>query len=41
MRTVTLFVMKPDKTTAWITIPWGKKHLDWYRNNGYIILLSV
>jgi hypothetical protein len=41
MRTVTLFVMKPNKTTEWITVPWGRSHLNYVREQGYVILMSV
>jgi hypothetical protein len=41
MRTVTLYILKPDKSTEWITVPWGKAHLDYVRNQGNTILMSV
>ena len=41
MRTVTLFVLNQDKTTEWITVPWGKGHLDYVRSTGKTILMSV
>jgi hypothetical protein len=40
MRTVKVQFLTPEKTIVWVTIPWGKKHLDWYRNRGYIILMT-
>jgi len=41
MRTVDVQFLKPDKTIVWLTIPWGKSHLDWYRKQGYTILMTV
>lgn len=40
-RMLTVQFMKPDKTIVWLTIPWGKAHLDYYRNKGWIILMTV
>jgi hypothetical protein len=41
MRMLTLMVLTPDKKVKWLTIPWGKAHLDWYRKQGYEILMTV
>jgi hypothetical protein len=40
MRTVKVQMLSPDKKIIWVTLPWGKAHLDWYRNQGYIILMT-
>jgi hypothetical protein len=39
-RTVKLMLLKDGKT-EWMTVPWGKAHLDWVRRLGYTILMSV
>lgn len=40
MRTVKVQMLTPDKKIIWVTVPWGKSHLDWYRQRGYIILMT-
>ena len=41
MRTVKVQLLTPDKKIIWVTIPWGKAHLDWYKKQGYQILMTV
>ena len=40
-RFVNVMILKPDKSTEWITVPWGKAHLDWIRKQGNVILMTV
>ena len=40
MRMIHVWILKPDGTTQWHTIPWGKKHLDVIRREGVIIFSS-
>jgi hypothetical protein len=40
MRMIHVWILKPDGTTQWYTIPWGKKHLDVIRREGVIIFSS-
>ena len=40
MRTVNVQFLTPDKRVVWILVPWGKRHLDWYRKQGYTILMT-
>jgi len=41
MRMLTMMVLTPDKEVKWLTVPWGKGHLDYYRKQGYLILMTV
>jgi hypothetical protein len=41
MRMLTLMVLTPNKEVKWLTVPWGKGHLDYYRKQGYLILMTV
>jgi len=34
-------LLTPEKKIIWVIIPWGKSHLDWYRDRGYTILMTV
>jgi hypothetical protein len=39
-RIVNVLFLKPDKSTVWLTVRWGKAHLDHYRNMGWVILMT-
>jgi hypothetical protein len=41
MRMLTMMVLTPNKEVKWLTVPWGKGHLDYYRKQGYLILMTV
>ena len=36
-----MMVLTPNKEVKWLTVPWGKGHLDYYRKQGYLILMTV
>jgi hypothetical protein len=38
MRKLTILLLKKDGTTEWRFILWGKKHLDFHRKDGYILM---
>jgi hypothetical protein len=40
MRYLSVLILRPDKKTEWVTIPWGKYHLDLLRKSGNLILFS-
>jgi hypothetical protein len=40
MRMIHVWILKPDGSTQWYTIPWGKRHLDQIRKEGVIIFSS-
>ncbi len=40
IRTVQVQFLTPDKRVVWILVPWGKRYLDWYRKQGYVILMT-
>jgi hypothetical protein len=40
MRKIKVQLLTPQKEIVWKEIPWGKRHLDWYRNQGYTVLMT-
>ncbi len=39
-RIVNVMFLKPDRSTLWLTLRWGKEHLDFYRDKGWVILMT-
>jgi hypothetical protein len=38
MRRIRICLLKWNGTTEWRVIPWGKRHLDYHRKDGDIIM---